>query len=140
MFEVLCSIDPAKYCPQGSMSPPAIQDVCANWGSPLFSHPNSMGLAFTSLWTLCGADLTRICETDSDLKNWICPTGRVISANICGALPAEACTAGSSTFKPCAFDIYECMAKDRNYDFCHDFPSLCHDVIPPPYNSYQDLQ
>jgi hypothetical protein len=126
MFRRICNVDSNKYCPDGDHNPPAIRDVCANWGAPLFqSEEMAMVGLDTSLWTMCRADISRICTVNTDLGNAICHNGRTISPNICAALPEGSCTAGSSTFKPCAMDIYSCMAKDKNYDFCLDFPSLC---------------
>ena len=67
----------------------------------------------------------------------LCPTGQSVSANICGALPAESCTPGTAEYKPCALDIYSCLASDRHYDFCLDFPSLCPQTAT--FTSYQHL-
>ena len=101
-------------------------EICSKWGSPLFESPYTGEVMFTSLWTLCRADIMRMCETDENLKNTICVDGRM-SANICAALPEGSCTAGSSTYNECAMDIYSCMATNRYWDFCHDFPTLCTD-------------
>ena len=137
MFKRICSADHDKYCPEGDHSPPAIWDVCDQWGGPLFRDTYSTEVGFTSLWTLCRADIGRICSPNTELGNSICPNGRVISENICAALPEGSCTAGSSNFKPCASDIYSCMAMDREYDFCLDFPSLCETAVAFP--SLDDL-
>ena len=125
MFKRICELDHNKYCPEGDHNPPAIWDVCSNWGAPMFQGPHFTALGFTSLWTLCRSDLTRICSTDDNLRNSICHNGRTISSNICAVLPEGSCIEGRENYKPCAFDIYGCMAKDKNYDFCLDFPSLC---------------
>ena len=126
MFRRICSVDYNKYCPDGDHNPPAIREVCNDWGVPMLLNNDlvEVGL-FTSLWTICRSDIDRICTANTELGNSICQNGRTISANICAALPEGSCTAGSSNFKPCASDIYSCMAKDRYYDFCLDFPSLC---------------
>ena len=137
MFKRICELDHNKYCPEGDHNPPAIWDVCSNWGAPMFQGPHFTALGFTSLWTLCRSDLTRICETDDNLRNSICHNGRTISSNICAVLPEGSCIEGRENYKPCAFDIYGCMAKDKNYDFCLDFPSLC--PATPSFQSFDHL-
>ena len=68
MFRRICSVDYNKYCPGGDQSPPAIRDVCRDWGAPFFQSNYTAEVGyFTSLWTICRADLMRICETDGNL-------------------------------------------------------------------------
>ena len=137
MFRRICSVDHNRYCPNGDHNPPAIRDVCRDWGAPLFQHQHTAEVGyFTSLWTICRADLMRICETDDNLRNSICQDYRTINSNICSVLPEGSCIEGRENYKPCAMDIYSCLANNSRYDFCHDFPSLCEQQATHAFPSF----